>query len=136
MQGGEKERTELLRVRLTPEERADIEQRAADNGQTVSDYVRDACQSRPQIDRALIHELVNNVIRAAINLNQITATVNKTKQATPPQLDAAARNVQQIQTDTSAILDAIERPHRATEELRKTRRTVLRLLGTLDGLKP
>lgn len=134
MQGGKKQRTELLRIRLTEEEREEIEQRAAENRQTVSDFVRDACQRRPVIDMSEIQDLTRNILKLCVNVNQISATANRTKQATIPQLDAVERYTEQIQHDMGEIVKAVREPHRASEELEKTRRTVLRLLEKLDSM--
>lgn len=130
------ERTEVLRVRVTLEERAAIEQAAAENRQSVSEYIRQACQNRPSVPRSTIADLTRNVIGAAVNVNQIAATANKTKNVTTAQLEAVLALCEKMHDALGKIIDAVNKPHKATEELQKTRRTVLRLLEKLDELGP
>lgn len=72
-------RTERLNLRLLPDERAEIEVRAAAVGLTPTDYVRRAVLSgrlASIVTRKADPSLVLAINRAGVNLNQIARTLN------------------------------------------------------------
>lgn len=81
-------RSEAFRVRLTIEERAAIDGKAAKVGLTTSDYVRRCALSRtlPAPSRATDFETRQELRRIGVNLNQIAKAMNAQRQVAPSDL--------------------------------------------------
>jgi hypothetical protein len=97
-------------VRLTDEEQAELEQRAAGAGFTVSEYFRQcAFHHKPPADLAERRErasLTAALLRLGVNLNQIARHMNAGRDAPPdlPALLSDIRNhVDRLAYDTSGI---------------------------------
>lgn len=81
-----------LRLQLTPSERAELEQGAADAGTNLSQYVRELCLRRSGAEPVVARTTRNPYARALAyelhaignNLNQLAKVANSTKAA--PQL--------------------------------------------------
>ena len=69
-------KTEILRTRVSPEEREQIEYKALSSYRTVSRYLRDTALDKPIIVINGVDELANELRRVGNNLNQITRAVN------------------------------------------------------------
>ena len=69
-------KTEILRTRVSPEEREQIEYKALSSYRTVSRYLRDAALDKPIIVINGVDELADELRRVGNNLNQITRAVN------------------------------------------------------------
>lgn len=69
-------KTEILRTRVSPEEREKIEYKALSSYRTVSRYLRDTALDKPIIVINGVDELADELRRIGNNLNQITRAVN------------------------------------------------------------
>ena len=69
-------KTEILRTRVSPEEREQIEYKALSSYRTVSRYLRDVALDKPIIVINGVDELADELRRIGNNLNQITRAVN------------------------------------------------------------
>ena len=69
-------KTEILRTRVSPEEREQIEYKALSSCRTVSHYLRDVALDKPIVVINGVDELAEELRRVGNNLNQITRAVN------------------------------------------------------------
>ena len=69
-------KTEILRTRVSPEEREQIEYKALSSYRTVSRYLRDVALDKPIVVINGVDELADELRRIGNNLNQITRAVN------------------------------------------------------------
>ena len=69
-------KTEILRTRVSPEEREQIEYKALSSYRTVSRYHRDVALDKPIVIINGVDELADELRRIGNNLNQITRAVN------------------------------------------------------------
>ena len=65
-------KTEILRTRVSPEEREQIEHKALLSYRTVSRYLRDTALDKPIVIINGVDELADELRRIGNNLNQIT----------------------------------------------------------------
>ena len=69
-------RSEILRFRVTPEERAKIEHKALSSYRTVSTYLRDCALEKSIVVMPDVNNLITELRRLGNNLNQIARAVN------------------------------------------------------------
>ena len=69
-------RSEILRFRVTPEERIKIERKALSSYRTVSTYLRDCSLGKRIVVTPGIDALISELRRVGNNLNQIARVVN------------------------------------------------------------
>ena len=69
-------KTEILRTRVSPEEREQIEYKALSSYRTVSRYLRDVALDKPIVIVQGVDQLADELRRIGNNLNQITRAVN------------------------------------------------------------
>ena len=69
-------KTEILRTRVSPEERERIEYKALSSYRPVSRYLRDVALDKPIVIINGVDELADELRRVGNNLNQITRAVN------------------------------------------------------------
>ena len=69
-------KTEILRTRVSPEEREQIEYKALSSYRPVSRYLRDTALDNPIVVINGVDELADELRRVGNNLNQITRAVN------------------------------------------------------------
>lgn len=69
-------RSEILRFRVTPEEREKIERKALGSYRTVSRYLRDCALGKEITVIPGVDDLASELRRVGNNLNQITRAVN------------------------------------------------------------
>ena len=69
-------KTEILRTRVSPEEREQIEHKALTSYRTVSRYLRDTALDKPIGIINGVDKLADELRRVGNNLNQITRAVN------------------------------------------------------------
>ena len=72
----DKAKTEILRFRVTPEERERIERKAYGSYRTVSRYLRDCALEKEIIVIPGVDALTDELRRIGVNLNQLTRAVN------------------------------------------------------------
>ena len=71
-----KVKSEILRFRVTPEERSRIEHKALSSYRTVSKYLRDCSLGKRIVVTPGIDSLISELRRVGNNLNQIARAVN------------------------------------------------------------
>ena len=69
-------RSEILRFRVTPEERIKIEHKALSSYRTVSTYLRDCSLGKRIVVVPNVDSLISELRRIGNNLNQIARAVN------------------------------------------------------------
>ncbi len=69
-------RSEILRFRVTPEEREKIERKALSSYRTVSTYLRDCALGKSIVVVPDVGSLITELRRLGNNLNQIARAVN------------------------------------------------------------
>ena len=69
-------RSEILRFRVTPEERIKIEHKALSSYRTVSTYLRDCALGKRIVVMPDVNNLITELRRLGNNLNQIARAVN------------------------------------------------------------
>lgn len=69
-------KTEILRTRVSPEERERIEYKALSSYRTVSRYLRDSALDKPIVIIKGVDQFADELRRVGNNLNQITRAVN------------------------------------------------------------
>lgn len=116
--GSEKRRRgDTITVRVTPDERATIDERSMEQGLTIGAYMRAAAlgdpgpRAKPRIpvDAKLLRRLLGEVGRVGNNLNQIAKRLNSGHQVAPKELAAALEAQEALR---AAILHILEAPAR------------------------
>lgn len=69
-------KTETIKFRVSREEAAAIRARAAQSRISVSDLLRQGGTRGQIVDRVAIHELVREINKIGVNLNQLARTAN------------------------------------------------------------
>ncbi len=97
------QRTGRIYVRVSPEERATFEAKAAAAGLSVSELVRDHLGQVTVVNREDQRALTRQVARIGSNLNQLARWVNSYKNATEALL--VLRTLRDLQGQLRALLD-------------------------------
>ncbi len=100
----EAKRKSLVTLRLTDEERFDLEKRAAGAGLSLSDYIRNQSFQRKPVavsSPAIPLDVVFQLRKLGVNLNQIAHALNKGLDA-PPELRRLCRSIDDYLTETLA----------------------------------
>lgn len=108
-------RSDTITVRVTPDERATIDDLSMHAGLSVGAFLRGAAlgdpgvraQRRIPVDAALLRRLLGEAGRVGNNLNQIARRLNAEGQAEPAELGAALAAHDEVRR---AILKALEGP--------------------------
>ena len=74
-----KNRTERLQLRVSPEEKAAIRQKAADANMSAADYLVALSANQKIIDAKIIAQLILEIRRIGVNVNQIAEVANYQK---------------------------------------------------------
>ena len=74
-------KTEMLRVRMTPEEKAALHRRASLNRKSMSEYIRSVAKCPPDVTRdefdASIVRMIYEINKIGVNINQIAKKYNE-----------------------------------------------------------
>lgn len=74
-------KTEILRVRMTPTEKASLSRQASGQHQTMSEYIRSIAKSPPDITRdefdKSILQIIYEINKIGVNINQIAKKYNE-----------------------------------------------------------
>lgn len=101
----DKNRTEILTFRVTPEEKKLIETKAYSSYRLVSMYLRDCALDKEIIVIDGVKELPNELRRIGNNLNQITKAVNSGVYAVD--LTETKKEVQKVWQSLNSLLQAV-----------------------------
>ena len=74
-----KNRTERLQLRLSSEEKEAIAQKAADANMSIADYIVALSANQKIIDAKIIAQLILEIRRIGVNVNQVAAVANYQK---------------------------------------------------------
>ena len=96
-----KNRTERLQLRVSPEEKAAICQKAAEAHMSVADYIVALSEGKKVIDIRKIAQLILEVRRIGVNVNQIAAVANYNKYTNQPMLTKVNEDQKKVPTTTS-----------------------------------
>lgn len=91
-----KTRSEILRFRVTPEEREKIERKALGSYRTVSRYLRDCALGKEITVIPGVDDLASELRRVGNNLNQITRAINSGHSAGIDGIDEIREGVKRI----------------------------------------
>ena len=73
-------KTEILRVRMTPMEKAALSRQANDQHKTMSEYIRSIAKCPPEVTRdefdGSILQMIYEINKIGVNINQIAKRVN------------------------------------------------------------
>ena len=97
-------KTEMLRVRMTPEEKAALHKQASLHRKSMSEYIRSVAKCPPDVTRdefdASIVRMIYEINKIGVNINQIAKKVNATG-------SIYAEDVEEIRQRVDAIYDQI-----------------------------
>ena len=91
-----KNRTERLQLRVSPEEKAAICQKAAEAHMSVADYIVALSANQKIIDAKMIAQLILEIRRVGVNINQVAAVANYQKFANKEMLSKVNDGQNQI----------------------------------------
>ena len=80
-------KTEILRVRMTPEEKAALHRQASLNRKSMSEYIRSVAKCPPDVTRdefdASIERMIYEINKIGVNINQIAKKYNEHQYVEP-----------------------------------------------------
>ena len=80
-------KTEILRVRMTPEEKAALHRQASLNRKSMSEYIRSVAKCPPDVTRdefdASIKRMIYEINKIGVNINQIAKKYNEHQYVEP-----------------------------------------------------
>ena len=91
-----KNRTERLQLRVSSEEKEDIAQKAADANMSIADYIVALSANQKIIDAKIIAQLILEIRRIGVNVNQVAAVANYQKFANKEMLSKVNDGQNQI----------------------------------------
>ena len=101
-------RSEILRFRVTPEEREKIEHKALSSYRTVSTYLRDCSLGKRIVVMPDVGTLISELRRLGNNLNQIARAVNSgfidVESSAADDLSEIRKGVKQIWQSLNSLL--------------------------------
>ena len=75
-------KTEILRVRMTPEEKAALNKQASLHHKTMSEYIRSVAKCPPDVTRdefeSSIVRMIYEINKIGVNINQIARNITST----------------------------------------------------------
>ena len=103
-----KNRTERLQLRLSSEEKEAIAQKAADANMSISDYIVALSEGKKVIDIRKIAQLILEVRRIGVNVNQIAAVANYNKYTNQPMLTKVNEDQKKVYDLLLKILEELQ----------------------------
>jgi len=109
-----RERQPIIGFRVTPKERAEIEEAAEAEGLSMGSFIREKILTeaqetmrtrKPSFDRVLLAQCVAQVGKVGANLNQIAKRLNQEKGVGLERISAALDDVAAIKTELLKALD-------------------------------
>lgn len=80
-------KTEMLRVRMTPEEKAALHRQASLHRKSMSEYIRNVAKCPPDVTRdefdASIVRMIYEINKIGVNINQIAKKYNENQYVEP-----------------------------------------------------
>ena len=103
-----KNRTERLQLRVSSEEKEAIAQKAADANMSISDYIVALSEGKKVIDIRKIAQLILEVRRIGVNVNQIAAVANYQKYTNQQMLTKVNEDQQKVYDLLLKILEELQ----------------------------
>ena len=103
-----KNRTERLQLRVSSEEKEAITQKAADANMSISDYIVALSEGKKVIDIRKIAQLILEVRRIGVNVNQIAAVANYNKYTNQPMLTKVNEDQKKVYDLLVKILEELQ----------------------------
>ncbi len=101
------ERTEQIHLRVTPEEKKEIEDRAKKSGKTVARYLVGLSTTRHIVNPSRLCQLIFQIKRAGVNINEIVTVANTNKFANAEMIARVEQQEKEIQKLLQKILDEL-----------------------------
>ena len=93
-------KTEMLRVRMTPEEKAALHRQASLHRKSMSEYIRNVAKCPPDVTRdefdASIVRMIYEINKIGVNINQIAKKVNSTGDLYPEEMQELKEMVKEL----------------------------------------
>ena len=119
------ERTEQIHLRVTPEEKKEIEDRAKKSGKTVARYLVGLSTTRHIVNPSRLCQLIFQIKRAGVNINEIVTVANTNKFANAEMIARVEQQEKEMQKLLQKILEGLNKKiDRQTQKIEKLERKI------------
>ena len=102
-----KDKTERLHIRLSPTEKEDILQKANQARMTVSEYIVSLSENRRIVVAKNLPQLITEIRRIGVNVNQIAAVANTQKYVSKELLTRVTTELKKVTGLMQQVLDEV-----------------------------
>ena len=127
-----KNRTERLQLRVSSEEKEAIAQKAADANMSIADYIVALSANQKIIDAKIIAQLILEVRRIGVNVNQVAAVANYQKFANKEMLSKVNDGQNQIIDLLMKILSEVYDTEK--HDIRSLENQMAKLTEAIEGM--
>ena len=127
-----KNRTERLQLRGSSEEKEAIAQKAADANMSISDYIVALSANQKIIDAKIIAQLILEIRRIGVNVNQVAAVANYQKFANKEMLSKVNDGQNQIIDLLMKILSEVYDTEK--HDIRSLENQMAKLTEAIEGM--
>ena len=127
-----KNRTERLQLRLSSEEKEAIAQKAADANMSIADYIVALSANQKIIDAKIIAQLILEIRRIGVNVNQVAAVANYQKFANKEMLSKVNDGQNQIIDLLMKILSEVYDTEK--HDIRSLENQMAKLTEAIEGM--
>ena len=127
-----KNRTERLQLRVSPEEKEAIAQKAADANMSIADYIVALSANQKIIDAKIIAQLILEIRRIGVNVNQVAAVANYQKFANKEMLSKVNDGQNQIIDLLMKILSEVYDTEK--HDIRSLENQMAKLTEAIEGM--
>jgi len=127
-----KNRTERLQLRVSSEEKEAIAQKAADANMSIADYIVALSANQKIIDAKIIGQLILEIRRIGVNVNQVAAVANYQKFANKEMLSKVNDGQNQIIDLLMKILSEVYDTEK--HDIRSLENQMAKLTEAIEGM--
>ena len=127
-----KNRTERLQLRVSSEEKEAIAQKAADANMSIADYIVALSANQKIIDAKIIAQLILEIRRIGVNVNQVAAVANYQKFANKEMLSKVNDGQNQIIDLLMKILSEVYDTEK--HDIRSLENQMAKLTEAIEGM--
>ena len=127
-----KNRTERLQLRVSSDEKEAITQKAADANMSIADYIVALSANQKIIDAKIIAQLILEVRRIGVNVNQVAAVANYQKFANKEMLSKVNDGQNQIIDLLMKILSEVYDTEK--HDIRSLENQMAKLTEAIEGM--
>ena len=127
-----KNRTERLQLRVSSEEKEAIAQKAADANMSIADYIVALSANQKIIDAKMIAQLILEIRRVGVNINQVAAVANYQKFANKEMLSKVNDGQNQIIDLLMKILSEVYDTEK--HDIRSLENQMAKLTEAIEGM--